>query len=94
MPGPWSRTVITASLLALTSGFAFDGRRELLFGAAHLMSRYLMVPMLLVWWALAVKRYLRLPHRWAVVLLLTLLICLLFVPVLWILAPDFLLTGW
>ncbi len=58
---------------------------------AHMVLRYGIVLMLVVWWAAAVGRYLRMPHSAGVAVLLSVLVVLLFVAGLWLAAPDFLL---
>ncbi len=59
-----------------------------------MMTRYLMIPMLVIWWAVAIKKYLKIPHGWGIALLLSILLFLLFLAVLWFIASDFLLSQW
>lgn len=44
-----------------------------LTAAAHVAGRWLPIPLLVMWWVAAVRRYLRIPHAWTVVLMLALL---------------------
>ncbi len=85
---------ITAVLVAVSLGYASDGLQTAAFGWGHLICRYAMIPMLIIWWASAIKRYLHIPHHWAVVFLLTSMLSLVFLAVLWALFPDFLLALW
>lgn len=68
--------VITVSMLALTAGFSINRLRNEMFGLAHLLPRYAMIPLLLAFWAVAIKRYLHIPHNWAVVFLLSIVVVL------------------
>ena len=85
---------ITAVLVAVSLGYALDNLQGTAIGWAHLISRVVMIPMLIIWWASAIKRYLRIPHSWAVAVLLTSMLCLVFLAVLWAVFPDFLLALW
>jgi len=69
--------VITVSLLALTAGLSINRLRNEMIGLAHLLPRYAMIPLLLAFWAVAIKRYLHIPHSWAVVFLLSIVVVLL-----------------
>ncbi|MEE9131391.1 MAG: hypothetical protein V3T84_15340 [Phycisphaerales bacterium] len=83
---------ITAVLAIVSLGYAFDKLQAAAFGWGHLISRYAMIPMLTIWWAAAMKRYLHIPHSWAVAVLLTSMLCLVLLAGLWVAFPDFLLA--
>ncbi len=83
---------ITAALIVVSLAYAFDGLQATAFGWGHLISRYVMIPMLIIWWATAIKRYLHIPHSWAVVVLLTSMLSLVFLAWLWAVFPDFVLA--
>ncbi len=79
---------ITVVLVIVSLGYVFDSLQAAAFGWAHLISRSVMIPMLIIWWATAIKRYLRIPHSWAVAILLTSMLSLVFLGVLWVVLPD------
>ena len=87
-------TAITAVLVAVSLGYAFDSLQGTAFGWGDLISRVVMIPMLIIWWAVAIKRYLHIPHNWAVAVLLTSMLSLVFLAVLWAIFPKFLLSLW
>ena len=68
--------MVTLSLFALSTGFMINRLRGEMFGLAHLLPRYAMIPLLLAFWAVAIKRYLHIPHNWAVVFLLSIVVVL------------------
>ncbi|MFB3106691.1 MAG: hypothetical protein ACE1ZA_17455, partial [Pseudomonadales bacterium] len=76
--------VVTVVLVLVGLGYAFDGLQATAFGWGHLISRYVMIPMLIIWWATAIKRYLHIPHSWAVAVLLTSMLCLVLVGGVWL----------
>ena len=86
--------VISAVLVVVSLGYAFDNRQATAFGWGHLISRYAMIPMLIIWWATAIKRYLHIQHSWAVAVLLTSMLSLVFLAGLWAVFPDFLIALW
>ncbi len=86
--------VVSAALVSVSAGYAYEQPLGDRVGAAHLMTRYLMIPMLVIWWAVAIKKYLKIPHGWGIALLLSILLFLLFLAVLWFIASDFLLSQW
>ena len=51
------------------------------------------IPVLVVWWALAIGRYLRIAHAWAVAVLLSVMSLLLCLAACWLIAPDVLIDA-
>lgn len=86
--------IITASLLSVAAGSAFLDPGEDWVTMARVLIHYGLVPMIVIWWAAAIRRYLMMPHAWAVALLLSLLSFLLLSGVMWLLAPDFFISRW
>ncbi|MEE8155885.1 MAG: hypothetical protein V3T53_13110 [Phycisphaerales bacterium] len=83
---------ITTALVGVSLGYAFDNLQAPAFGWGHLISRSVMIPMLIIWWATAMKRYLHIPHSWAVAVLLTSVLCLVLLGGVWLAFPGFLLA--
>ncbi|MCH8152044.1 MAG: hypothetical protein IH830_06690 [Planctomycetes bacterium] len=54
-------------------GYVLDNWRDSAPVAALGINLFLPIPLLIVWWAVAIKRYLRMPHGWAVAVLLALM---------------------
>ena len=84
-------TVICIALLLASLGFLFSNISELCLGTAHFVERYLMVPMLIIWWAVAIKRYMYISHGWVTAILLTSMLALTYIALLWQLIPSVLL---
>lgn len=84
-------TVICIALLSASLSFLFSGISELCLGIAHFSERYLMLPMLIIWWAVAIKRYMLIAHGWMTAILLTSMLALAFVSLFWLLLPSVLL---
>ncbi len=83
-----------ASLLLAGVGLMWQGGQAGLFATAHLVWRWVPIPMLMVWWWAATSRYLCLPHGCAVVGLLSLLCALLFIAAGIFLVPWLLFNYW
>jgi hypothetical protein len=83
-------TVIVAATALIGLGLVQGA--DLPLGLAHYLLRYGIVLLLAAWWAAAIARYLRMPHSLGVAVLLTVLAGLLFLAVLWLAAPDFLVS--
>lgn len=84
--------VISSVLLTASVGYALDDLSDTMFGFGHFVGRFLAVPMLVIWWAMAIKYYLRIPHSWAVVVLLTAILFFLYLAVLRSTFLEFLLS--
>lgn len=84
-------TVICLALAAASVGYIFKGAADSGLGVAQFANRYLMLPMLIIWWAVAIKRYLCIAHGWVVAILLTAMLAMGYVFVLWQLIPSFLI---
>lgn len=84
-------SVICFALIAASIGYLFKDAAEICFDFSHFAERYFMLPMLIIWWAVAIKRYLRISHGWVVAILLTTLIAMTYVFVIWKLIPSFLI---
>ena len=78
--------LVTASLLAASIGYVFESRPAL--NVAHFGGRWFLIPMLVIWWAAAVRQYLQIRHSWAIVVLLSTLSLLLYVAGLVVLFSD------
>ena len=75
------------SLVLAGIGFAWPGGQSAMFLGAHLLLRLVPISVLVLWWGVATGRYLRLSHSWLVAGLLGLLCGLLFLAVVFHLAP-------
>ncbi len=84
-------TVICLALLAASVGYLFKGAADTGLGMAQFANRYFMLPMLIIWWAVAIKRYLCIAHGWVVAILLTAMLAMGYVFVIWQLMPSFLI---
>lgn len=87
-------TAIAGSLLCISIGYALDALFDPMLRIAHVLSRYFMPAMIIIWWATSVRQYLRIPHSWFVAVLLSGMLFLLYLAVLWFVYPDFLLALW
>ena len=65
---PWA--IVFAMLLCITVALASPRWDGVALGAASLLL-FLMIPATVAWWVAAISRYLRMPHAWAVAVLLT-----------------------
>jgi hypothetical protein len=87
-------TAIVGSLLCISIGYAMDAFFDPMLRIAHLLSRYFMPAMIVIWWATSIRHYLRMPHSWFVAVLLSGMLLLLYLAALWFVFPDFLLALW
>ncbi|MCH8823149.1 MAG: hypothetical protein IH984_06530 [Planctomycetes bacterium] len=84
-------TVICIALLSASLGFLLSGISDLCLGMAHFSERYFMLPMLIIWWAVAIKRYMFIAHGWMTAILLTAILALGYISLFWLLFPSVLL---
>ena len=87
-------TAIAGSMLCISIGYALDPLIDLMLRCAHVLSRYFMPAMIIIWWATSIRHYLRMPHSWFVAVLLSGMLFLLYLAALWFIYPDFLLALW
>lgn len=64
-------SVICTTLFAASMSYIFLAASTSWFVVAHFACRYLMMPMLIIWWAAAIKRYMCIAHGWMTAILLT-----------------------
>ena len=87
-------TAIAGSLFCISIGYALDPLVDPMLRCAHVLSRYFMPAMVVIWWATSIRHYLRMPHSWFVAVLLSGMLFLLYLAALWFIYPDFLLALW
>ncbi|MFB3106690.1 MAG: hypothetical protein ACE1ZA_17450, partial [Pseudomonadales bacterium] len=87
-------TAIAGSMLCISIGYALDAVFDPMLRCAHVLSRYFMPAMIIIWWASSIRHYLRIPHSWFVAVLLSGMLLLLYLAALWFAFPDFLLALW
>ncbi len=87
-------TAIAGSLLCISIGYALDPLIDPMLLCAHVLSRYFMPAIIIIWWASSIQHYLRIPHSWFVAVLLSGMLFLLYLAALWFAFPDFLLALW
>ena len=87
-------TAIGGSLLCISIGYALDALFDPMLRCVHVLSRYFMPAMIVIWWASSIRHYLRMPHSWFVAVLLSGMLLLLYLAALWFVYPDFLLALW
>ncbi len=87
-------TAIVGSMLCISIGYALDPLIDLMLRCAHVLSRYFMPALIIIWWATSIRHYLRMPHSWFVAVLLSGMLFLLYLAALWFIYPDFLLALW
>ncbi|MCH7849755.1 MAG: hypothetical protein IIB53_15515 [Planctomycetes bacterium] len=87
-------TAIVGSMLCISIGYALDPLIYLMLRCAHVLSRYFMPALIIIWWATSIRHYLRMPHSWFVAVLLSGMLFLLYLAALWFIYPDFLLALW
>ena len=75
-------------MLAVSVGYAVDPLRGSADMIANGLGRWCMIPMLVVWWVAAIRRYLRMPNAWVVVLTLGTLMFLVLLALVVVLAGD------
>ena len=81
-------------MLCISIGYALDPLIYLMLRCAHVLSRYFMPALIIIWWATSIRHYLRMPHSWFVAVLLSGMLFLLYLAALWFIYPDFLLALW
>ena len=87
-------TAIAGSMLCISIGYALDPLIDPMLGCAHVLSRYFMPALIIIWWASSIRQYLRIPHSWFVAVVLSGMLFLLYLAALWFVYPDFLLALW
>ncbi len=82
--------VIGAALVVLT-----DSAVSVVAGqAASITIHWVMIPMTIVWWAMAINRYLCIPRGWLVAPVLAFLAIVVFLGLCYLIIPDLLLEHW
>ena len=71
--------LITAVLVLVAIGNAFEGLQTATQSAAHFLGRYGIMILTIGWWITAIRRYLHIPHGWAVAPVLALLLILVLI---------------
>jgi len=79
------------ALIAASLAYLFKGAADAYFGISQFVYRYSILSMLIIWWAVAIKRYLCIAHGWLVAILLVAMLIMFYLFVLWELIPSFLL---
>ncbi len=79
--------VIGAALVVLTDSAVSGVAGQ----AASIAIHWVMIPMTIVWWAIAINRYLRIPRGWLVAPVLALLAIIVFLGLSYLIIPDLLL---
>ena len=87
-------TAIAGSMLCISIGYALDPLIDPMLRCAHVLSRYFVPTLIIIWWASSIRHYLRIPHSWFVAVLLSGMLFLLYLAALWFIYPDFLLALW
>ncbi len=87
-------TVLCASVLVLAIRDAFPAVPGWTLVAGATIASYSLVPMLMVWWATAIKFYLHISHAWSVVFLLIIMLSLIYLGALWAVVPDIAVNLW
>ncbi|MHC5003439.1 MAG: serine hydroxymethyltransferase [Planctomycetota bacterium] len=81
--------ILTAVVLLVAVAFTVPVLHTAAIGAVFLLPRWLTGPWLVVWWAAAIGRYLRMPHAWPVSIVFAFLACLLVYGTLMLVASSF-----
>ncbi|MEE8155883.1 MAG: hypothetical protein V3T53_13100 [Phycisphaerales bacterium] len=87
-------TVLYALMVVLAIGDTFSGVPEWMLVAGATLASYCLVPLLIVWWATAIKFYLHIPHAWSVAILLIIMLSLIYLGALWAVVPDIAVNLW
>ncbi len=75
--------LVAVILLCVTTGYTVSGLQPASFAAANLLGRYGIVLVTVVWWAVAIRCYLHIPHGWAVAPMLAFLLFVLLLAGAW-----------
>lgn len=84
-------TLVPASMLCTASGFPVTGPLDERFRLAHSLLSFPFTIGLIIWWAAAIRRYLRIPHGLAVSVSLAIVCGLLGLGAVWLINPWFVL---
>ena len=87
-------TVLCTLVLVLAIGDAFSAVPGSLLVTGATVASYCLLPMLMVWWAAAIKFYLHIPHAWSVAILLIIMLSLIYLGALWAAVPDIAVNLW
>ena len=81
-------TAIFSSLaLAVAVAAVFEDAREGVLNWALRLATLVPAPLLVIWWAVAIRRYLRIPHALSLTLMLSAMNLLIVVAILWFIEP-------
>ncbi len=71
--------VVTVMLACVALGYAANGLQPAMHSVAHSLGRYGLMILTIGWWVAAIRRYLQIPHGWAVSPVLAILLILILV---------------
>ncbi len=75
--------LVAVILLCVTIGYTVNGLQPASLAVAHLLGRYGIALVTVVWWAVAIRCYLHIPHGWAVAPMLAFLLFVLLLAAVW-----------
>jgi hypothetical protein len=75
-------------VLVIAAGALFAGARSTAIDVAAFTATYAFVPVVITWWAAAIRHYLRMPHAWPVVVILSAMDSLIVLAALWLVVPE------